>query len=236
MNGDTFRMRALVTDVETVPMDGVMDYYDAAEEADISAPANYKDEGKIAAYIEAQKLRKRAQHVEKAALDPDLCRIAVMGFWQEDSDEPTLIECRTEDVEVHALCAFWSCVDAGLRIVGYNALAFDLPVICRRSLYLGVPIFPIERSKYRHPRVDDLYDILTEQGRLPWRSVAFYAKRFGIPHDDPVSGKDVPALIADGRWKAVVDHCRCDLTVERAIAERIGVMSAVKNTEPVEVI
>ena len=57
-----------------------------------TAPANYKDADKIAAYIaEAQ-----AKALDRAALDLDLCRIVAVGFMAAGDAEPTVLLARDE--------------------------------------------------------------------------------------------------------------------------------------------
>ena len=63
--GETMK---IIIDLETAALDDAASYLDLAE---IKAPANYKDEAKIAAYVEAAK----AEALNKAALDFDLARI-----------------------------------------------------------------------------------------------------------------------------------------------------------------
>ena len=126
------------------------------------------------------------------------------------------------------LDGFWRFVartltDNGVT-VGFNVLHFDLPVLFRRSLYLGVPTPRLSIDKYRHDGVIDVAEQLCYGRRDLLRSLAFYAKRFGIPHDDTVDGSMVAALVADGQWQVVADHCSSDVETTKALALRIGVI------------
>lgn len=226
----------LVIDIETMPVSDAIDYLDTAMLDAIEPPKNYTLEKAKADYITRETERIKREHIEKAALDPDLCRIAVLGWFDVAAVEPVLMQCRDDVEEALALEAFWSALNMGGQVLGFNILPFDLPVICRRSLYLGVPTPYLQRDKYRHPRVLDLLDILCEQGRLKMRSVSFYCKRFGIQNDDTVKGKDVPKLIAEGKWDDVVSHCRHDLFAERAIAHRLGLVKPLPIAQLAEVI
>ena len=67
----------IIIDIETAALDDAASYLDLAE---IKAPANYKDEAKIAAYVEAAK----AEALNKAALDFDLARITAIGIKVDD--------------------------------------------------------------------------------------------------------------------------------------------------------
>lgn len=225
----------VLVDIETCPIDGVMDYFDQSAIEAIEPPKNFTKDQAKADYIERETERIKREHVEKAALDPDLCRVAVLGWFDVAAAEPVLMQCRDEAEESLALEAFWSALNEGGQVLGFNILAFDLPVICRRSLYLDVQTPYLQRERYRHARVLDLLDILCEQGRLKMRSVGFYCRRFGIQNDDTVKGKDVPKLIAAGRWDDVVSHCRHDLFAERAIAQRLGLVKPLPVQQTAEV-
>lgn len=212
----------LVFDIETMPMPGCADYLTDP----IEAPSNYKDEAKIAAYI----AEKRKKQIADAALDCDLCEVAAIG-WSLNGlvDVAPYAQTRGTTPEAEMLDGFWRFVrniqrDGGV-IVGFNVLHFDLLILLRRSLYLGVPVPSVQIDKYRHDGVIDVADVLTHGGKTTWRSLGFYAKRFGIPHDDSVKGEDVPALVGSGAWDTVAAHVRADVATTTALAQRIGLIS-----------
>lgn len=212
----------LAFDIETCPMPDCAQYVTDP----IEAPANYKDPAKIAAYIE----EKRAGQLAKAALDLDLCEIVAVG-WTIASPLPlesAYAQTREFTPEPELIDGFWRFVravqsDAGV-LVGFNCLTFDLPILLRRSLYLGIPAPSLQVDKYRHDGVIDVADVLTYGGRMPWRSLAFYAKRFGIPHDDRVTGEQIPQLAAEGQWDTIAAHVRGDVQTTTALAQRIGLI------------
>ena len=204
-------------DIETVPMPGCAEYLTDP----IEAPANYKDPVKIAAYIAA----KRATQIAEAGLDLDLCEVAAIAGELIDSSW-----CRTREQwsEAKMLEAFWWHTrvlhSVGGDLVGFNCLGFDLPVLQRRSLYLGVPVPPLSVDKYRHDGIIDLQQVLTYGGKTTWRSLAFYCKRFGIPYDDSVTGEDITELVAGQDWAAVEKRCRGDAASTAALAARCGLI------------
>lgn len=204
----------LVFDIETVPMPGCEDYLVEP----IEAPANYKDPAKIAAYV----AEKRSKQVLEAGLDIDLCEVVAIGgaFWDQ-----SWVQTRERTQEAEMLDGFWrfasrTLTDGGV-LVGFNVLHFDLPVLLRRSLYLGVSTPRLSIDKYRHDRVVDIAEVLSFGRRELMRSLAFYAKRFGIPHDDTVTGADIAGRVADGRWDSVANHCADDVETTKALALRI---------------
>lgn len=207
----------IIVDCEAVAIDGAGDYLEPVE-----APANYKDPAKIEQYI----LDKEQELLSRCALDPDLARIVVLGTSQAGQDEAKLL--LTDAEEAAALDAFWDRLRPYPypRIVGYNILGYDLLLMMRRSLYLGVKVPPLSVGKYRHPDIDDLMLMLSFDGALKFRGLAFYAKRFGLELPEG-NGKDVAALMAAGNTEAVVAHCLSDLKVTRLLAERLGVVEPV---------
>lgn len=209
--------RRIVLDIETFPIGNAADYLEPVE-----APSNYKDPVKIAAYqVDAQKAQ-----LAKAALDHDLCRIVALGYAlahgvpRDPSGEVVL--CKTETDERLALVDLWDVLKPA-HFIGYNVLAFDLPVLLRRSLYLGVKAPQIQLDKYRHPQVTDLMMVLSNNGAHKFRSLSFYASRFGLPATDG-SGADVAGYVEAGEWGAIEAHLRADLVATAALAQRVGVL------------
>ena len=205
--------RFCVFDIETAPL------ADAAVYLPPPKPrANLKDPAKI----EADLAEKTAALLEKAALDPDLCRIVAAG-WDCDGQAESAV-CEDAAHERDLLDRFWK-QSVGATLVGFNCLSFDLPVLLRRSLYLGVraPLFSL--NKYRPGSIVDLMQRLAYQGTLPYRSLAFYCTRFGIVVPDAVTGADIGALVAAGAWSQVHDHVRADVAKTTALARRVGVLA-----------
>jgi hypothetical protein len=64
------------------------------------------------------------------------------------------------------------------------------------------------------------------------RSLKAFCKRFGIPVDDDVDGKDIPELVAAGKWELVKSHVVSDVRLTLALAQRVGVIPA-RALEPV---
>lgn len=209
---------AIVLDIETTAIDGAGSLVEP-----VTAPANYKDPDKIAAYIADAK---QAQ-IEKAALYPWTARVVALGYILGDGTE-TVALCRDEAQEAAALMAFWRVVfnhdDRFVQpIVGFNHKSFDLPVLLARSILLGVEAPALNLDRYRSPHTD-LMEKLTWYGAIPARSLKWYAKRFGLSFEDEVSGKDIGGLVKAGEWEAVAAHCLSDIRLTKALAERVGVI------------
>jgi hypothetical protein len=226
---------ALVIDLETAAIDRAGEFVETP-----SAPANYKDEAKIAAYIEEA----RQTSINRCGLDPDLGRIVCGGFMLEGrDDEPVVIPCRTERDEALFLRDLWKEVvlpnRAHRTIITFNGLSFDLLFLMRRSLYLGVVYPHLNIDRYRTSHVD-LCARLSFNGVLKPHSLQFYAKRFSLPVEpDPISGADIPAMVKDGSdtsWKMIQRHCRSDVLTTYLLASRLQYVDYDENVDPREAV
>lgn len=206
----------LVFDLESTGAADADDYLEP-----VSAPSNWKDEEKIAAYIE----EKRAELIARAALDCDLNRIVAIGFMRANGLVEVFVS-EDETAEKQALAAFWNAwTNVDGPKVNFNALLFDLPVLIRRSQLLGVKHPNVSLDRYRTPVVD-LMQYLTWRGAVKAKSLSFYCKRFGIQAPaDEFSGKDIPLLVEAGDYESVAAHCRADVIKTAALAVRLGIIS-----------
>ena len=205
----------VVFDIETIPLPDAADYIDTSN---FAAPSNWKDPVKIAANIEEQK----QAAISKAALDLDLCQVVAIGWMQEGWNEPVMVVAEKPSEEAPMIREFWDALDERVT-VGKNSIGFDLPVLLRRSLYLGVQAPMLNIDKYRSPHID-LQLRLTHHGAFKFRSLDFYCKRFGIVVEDGFSGKDIGALVEAKNWYAVKAHCRADVLKTKALAEKMGLL------------
>ena len=190
----------LIFDIETAPLEDAEQYLEPAE-----APAHYKNPETIERYLR----EKEAEQLARCALDLDLCRIVTIAVQAEDSQQ-TQVGTVEHGSEAALLEWFWErALDR--HLVGFNILGFDLPVLLRRSLYLGVSAPQVVLDKYRHPGITDLALMLSHNGQHKMRSLGFYCKRFGVTVEDAVSGADIPRLVQAGLWAEVIAHCRADV-------------------------
>lgn len=202
----------IVFDIETAPLDGAAAYLEP-----VDAPANYKDPVKIADYIAA----KQAEQVDRCGLDLDLCRIVALGLWTQ-GEESIQTEIAKTDADERVLLAAFAFLARTHHFVGFNCLAFDLPVLLRRAQYLGVAMPALQVDKFKHPQVTDLAMMLSFNGLVRMRSLRFYAQRFNLGVDDPLKGEDMAAAVAEGRWADVEAHVRADVRRTGLLASRLG--------------
>jgi DNA polymerase III epsilon subunit-like protein len=215
----------VVFDLETVSLPECAQYLDLPK-----APSNWKDPAKIKAHCD----EKAQEQLENAGLDPDLCQIVAIGWMEEGSTIPTVLS-QAITSEADMLTAFWRHLD-DRATVGFNNLGFDLPVLLRRSVYLGVHAPVLNLDRYRTPHLD-LQQRLSYNGLLKYRGLGWYCRRFGICQDftDTATGKDIAALVASESWADVILHCQNDVLRTNALATRLGLIARQPDLVPEEV-
>ena len=212
MGLDNENAARLVFDIETAPLPEAAEYLEPVE-----APSHYKDPLKIEAY----KVEKQAEHLERCGLDVDLCRVVAIGLWSEDQPEPTAWTVFSVSEERDLLIAFWR-TSTQRHLVGFNCLNFDLPVLLRRSLYLDVPTPRIGIDRFKHPDVTDLMQELSFNGKLTMRSLSFYCKRFGFDVPDHMVGAGIAQAVEEGRWADIEAHVKADVQKTSLLAAKLG--------------
>jgi len=206
-------MAPMIVDIECVGIDTASDFLEPVE-----APSNYKDPAKIESYI----AEATAKQIERCGLDPDLCRIVALGHGEADGKDHVIL-CRDEETEAAALESFWQQVTNGITtrtLVSFNGFGYDLPVLMRRSQYLGVAYPTLNLDRYRSPHID-LMQRLSFNGAIKAHGLKFYAARFGMPIQDETDGSQIAELVKAGNWKAVEEHCLSDLLLTRFIAQKL---------------
>lgn len=213
----------IIVDIETCGLPNAADYLEP-----VTPDARLKDPEKIAADIEA----KTATRLEKLALDWNVGRIVAVGWWTEAAGNCALC-CRDEQSERQALATLWRS-SQGRTIITFNGRGFDLPFLAQRSRYLGIPHPTLDLRPYEGGRgnVDLWLELTFGRKDTPCMrtTLSAFARRFGLPMTDTISGKDIPALVAAGDWSAVESHVRADVELTVALARRLGV---VRVPEPV---
>ena len=159
-----------------------------------------------------------------AMLNADTQRGQVL-FTAEDYEEETGEAGPVEFVpcmdEAEMLTAFWDVAKHYDAVVTFNGRGFDVPFIYLRSALLNVPISRKDWLGYRfqtEPHCDlaeqfTFYGVSGRDGAARRFNLDFYCKAFGIesPKSHGVTGMDVGALLAEGRFRDIAEYCLRDV-------------------------
>ncbi len=158
-----------------------------------SAPANYKDADKIAAYI----AERRAEQLSRAALDPDLGQIIAVAYklhpCPAGEDRSTAVLVGDDGAtEADLLALLWRQIgDANGYMGGYNIINFDLPYILRRSMALGVrPTIIPQMARYRTEPTRDLMMTLYNWSNTT-KSLCQFQCNYGIERHSSVTVENI---------------------------------------------
>ena len=123
--------------------------------------------------------------------------------------------------ETELLTAFWDVAKHYDHVVTFNGRGFDVPFIYLRSALLNVPISKKNWLGYRYavePHCDlaeqfTFYSVSGRDGAARRFNLDFYCKAFGIesPKSAGVTGMDVPALMAEKKFREIAEYCLRDV-------------------------
>ena len=207
-----------------------------APEPVVTAPSNYKDPEKIKEYVERETAARKAELLDRAALDPDYGQILSIGMSVGEEVTVFVNQC-LYDVEwfqkMHLslpanvmyertmLNLFWKTfADCEGRCVGYNILGFDLPFLMRRSMALGIvpPVVP-NLARYRTEPITDLMQILYNWGAEKYKGLKQVCRLYDIPNDCP--GAD-GAMVKDMDPEKLIAYQVSDVKLVMKLYERMN--------------
>lgn len=204
----------LILDIETAAIPGL-----TYPEADREPPANYKAPAAVAAWRE----KDRQAWAKECALSPRTGRVVAVGLATADSAKVLTLEHMSER---ELLAQALGQVDQHRPLVTFNGAGFDLPFLFTRASISGVRI-PVRAGDYTrkyatHPHID-LFGVLTNWGQVrKGDSLHGWCEAFGLGVDDETTGADIAAMVEAGDWQGVTDHCLSDITLTRALYERMA--------------
>lgn len=219
-------MATLVFDIETsaLPVEG----FDEAQQEYLFRDAARLPEGpeREARRMELERQMSlypfTAQVVCVAMVNADSGRGQVLhladDFEAEDEGEVKFVPFADESELLHD---FWELARRYDRIVTFNGRGFDVPFLYLRSAMLGVDITRKDWLGYRfqtEPHCDlaeqlTFYGVSGRDGAARRFNLDFYCKAFGIesPKAHGVTGMDVGALLAEGRYREIAEYCLRDV-------------------------
>lgn len=241
-------------DIETIPGQSpdVMALFREDAQADmdaVRAPANYKDEAKIAEYIAAKRAEIEAgieERWRKTSFDGALGHIAVIGYAIGDDEPVTLYHDAygTPEAERDMLAGFFAAVNSasgrmlagGTRtgstptIIGHNVLDFDLRFIFQRAVMLGIrppQCLPFDAKPWDKTVFDTMTAWAGARNRV---SLDKLCRAFGIAGkgseiEDDIDGSKVWDFVEAGRIADVARYCAGDVERVRQIHQRLTFQS-----------
>jgi len=221
-------MTKLVFDIETSALPP--EHFDEAQQEYL-----FRECGKITE--ETARAARRAEIQQQFSLWPLTSRVVCIAmlnaetqrgqvlFTAEDYEEETGEAGPVEFVpcmdEAEMLTAFWDVARHYDAVVTFNGRGFDVPFIYLRSALLNVPISRKDWLGYRfqtEPHCDlaeqfTFYGVSGRDGAARRFNLDFYCKAFGIesPKSHGVTGMDVGALLAEGRFRDIAEYCLRDV-------------------------
>lgn len=234
-------MNNLFFDIETIPNDT----HDAreriqrdidAEAAALTAPGNYRDPEKIAAWLAAEREKLAASFEERmrsGGLDGARGRICCIGHARDDAPVRTLIDSdeayllRHFFEELRAFGEQRASRRAMPTWVGHNIIGFDLRFLWQRAMVLGISppalIVPRAPKPWDGTVFDTMLQWAGERGRI---SLDALCEVFGLPGKDdidgaPMDGSRVWDLWRQGRTGDIASYCAGDVERTRAIYRRM---------------
>lgn len=210
-----------------------------AAEPRFTAPSNYKDPEKIAAYVEAAAAQWRAGVVSEAGLTPRTGRVVCVGYQDLDAQEaPRVLRLGGPvesgvgfDTEQGLLAAAGTALAVpDTIVVTFNGAAFDVPFLRWRMVRHGVPVpdcLKPAQGRYMGPRHYDLRLILSDGDRRAHGTLESWAVALGVsdlPHKGGMDGSDVQAYVDAGRWAELASYCARDVVATAGVWAKIAAL------------
>lgn len=212
----------ITIDFETIPTQlPELQQYICSE---VKAPANYKDQEKIDAYIEEAK----KEALEKASFDGCYNHIVVMGIAFDDEPADAF---HIENVahEKEMIRHFYDVITKRLEprnapvFIGHNISGFDFKVLKQRSMILGVkPPFQIPfESK---PWDKNPYDTMVQWDGKNFVKLDKLATAFSID-GKTMDGSQVYKMWLAGQYEALREYCKDDVELTRKVYKRMNFLA-----------
>jgi hypothetical protein len=199
---------------------------------------NTKDVLKRKAKEEQARQEFEAGKIKAMSLDPDMAMIVYLSAWDFfEASEPLCrlsfpvpvlnhVEAMLEE-EYALVHAAWTWMDhhyeRRIPIVTKNGLHFDIPVLIKRAMMLDIPVNPETvaslTNKYKTHHID-LQFILSHQNQHKWKSLDWYAKRYGLGSTTG-NGSEVYDQWMSGNYDLIKRHCEADAYLTGKIYERL---------------
>lgn len=220
-------MTNIYLDLEVIPAQ--YRWLEAEIRSNICAPSNYKDPEKIQSYIDDA----FQSAMDKVSFDGAYAHIICASVAVEDSDPVVFYAENPIDERnlLEDLNRFLSQDFSGLHhqhygntkrvYVGHNIHGFDIPMIKKRGMILGVKphySIPIDSK----PWDDNPYDTMMKWDARNFCSMDKLLKAFGLGEKGDVNGSMVYQMWKDGRHEDIKDYCKQDVEKVRKLYKKMS--------------
>ncbi len=218
---------ALMLDIETAPDDDAVSYL-LSDPPSFDAPGNYKDEAKIAAYVEDKRKTWVRDVRKKAGLEWRTGRVISCAMMAGDGTGLEVVHLGAEvyqDSEAYLLEAVAQRVAKCGQLVTFNGHSFDVPYLRMRMAKHGVKV-PAQLLDGRYPTNPngthiDVRLVCTGGDKRAKGRQGEWARFLGIremPTPNPltetgipIDGSDITALSDAGEWDAIAAYNAVDV-------------------------
>lgn len=225
----------MALDIETAPDPEAVERLLAAAPI-FTAPANYRDEAKIEAYVESKAAAWRAETKSKAGLSALTGR--VVSWATCDGGEPYAETAGGHIDEAGLLRGLVESTYQARRVATFNGHGFDLPFIFSRLLrhrIMPPPWLLQGMRRYTDRPHCDVRMVLTQWDMRGRGTMAvWYRHLFGedapaTEHPEtglPIDGADVAGLVEAGEWDALAEYNAADAAATWAMYARLRELGA----------
>lgn len=206
----------------------------------VKAPANYKDEAKIAEYISTKRAEilagadeAVAQKIAKTSLDGAYGRICCIGWAIADQAPQSLINVNERDViagffgaiaEASGMQTHNGMLSQSGTFIGHSITGFDLRFLWQRAVVLGInrPAFIPFNVKPWDDRIKDTMT-LWNPDRDKRISLDKLCKVLGVKSSKAgyLDGSKIAQAWADGRHAEIAEYCEADVVATRECYRRM---------------
>lgn len=201
----------------------------------VRAPSNYKDELKIAEYIDKMRADLLATHESKVAdailktsFDGGMGQICVIGVAVDGGESASFTASDlSSKSEFEVLERFFGHLNEVRKtgdqvcFVGHNLIDFDIRFVWQRAMVLGIRpphFFPRDPK----PWADSVFDTMKAwSGMQRGGSMDKLCRIFGIPGKGDMDGSKVWPMVQAGKIAHVADYCRGDVDRTRSLHKRM---------------
>lgn len=228
-------MKYLFIDIETIPReDAVVPEFDPST----VAVGNLKDEEKIRAKVDKAREEHLAGVTKTMSLSGDLCRLVSIGGVITDENfnivkQDVALGAEGDADLLYRFSEWYSDCD---RLWGWNTKWFDLPVMWKRSVMLGRPVFTPQEyldltAPYNYQRHVDLKHLWFGFEVRKGENLKLACESIGIKAKDGMDGSMIFDAFKAGRYDEITQYNLQDCLVCVELARRMFKSRAAKSQE-----